>query len=142
MKAKKTTTLPIGATKNRFGFSFVELMVAVAVLASGIVFIYRIFFISLNYSNHVVYRLHALDLLSQKIETTERIFREKNEIVFGSQQEVKTVLINNRPVDFRYVLDFKSVDGLESLYDLTVSVSWAEGVQKKTLSRSAYIADF
>lgn len=117
-------------------------MVAVAVLASGIVFIYRIFFISLNYSNHVVYRLHALDLLSQKIETTERIFREKNEIVFGSQQEVKTVLINNRPVDFRYVLDFKSVDGLESLYDLTVSVSWAEGVQKKTLSRSAYIADF
>ncbi len=123
------------------GFSFVEMMVAVAILSFGIVFIYRALFISLDYLHHITYRLYAQELMDNKIADVERIFHQKKTIPFSQNQEKRTLNINNRKVDFVYTLNIAAIRNLDNIYQLDVSVSWPERNRHIKLSRLAYIAN-
>ena len=53
--------------RTKKGFSFIEVMVATAILSAGIVAIFQSFFLSMNYLNHLTYRIHALSLIENQI---------------------------------------------------------------------------
>jgi len=143
-------TLPIGskpvALKNnrwgKHGFSFVEVMVALAILSGGVVFIYKSFLISLDYIHHLACRSYALTLLDNKINYFQQIFAAKKEILFNQQDAGDEVTINNRKVYFRYEMDFKMVEKLKNIYQLDISLAWNEGNRHKQLARQVYIANY
>ena len=123
------------------GFTFIEVMTAVAILSFGIVFIYRAFFVSLNYMNHVAYRLHANNILENRITLLQEILRTEKKIPFGQKEETQRVLIDNKPVDFRYAMSFKNMGEFQKMFQLDITVFWKERGRDIKLSRTAYLAD-
>src|SRR3989338_1352826 len=78
MKKKTMMTSPIGndlRKNSKRGFSFLEVMVAVMVLSGGLISIYKSFFTSLDYTNHLTIRLQANILLDEKIATLNRLLQ-------------------------------------------------------------------
>lgn len=115
---------------------------AVVILSIGLVAIYKAFFLSLDYSNHLTLRLNANVLLDEKISYIEYLFKEYQQLPLGNTQELERVVIHNKQVDFIYEIDFTSVDGLNNIFQLDISLSWAEGERKIRLSRSVYIFSY
>ena len=72
----------------------------------------------------------------------QKDFETKNIISFGQKQEVESVKFNNRTIDFQYDMNLKSLENLDSIYELDISLSWKEGPRDITLSRFAYIAGY
>src|SRR3989338_11171657 len=95
MSIKTMTTLLTGNKripvfnffKRNRGVSFVEVMVAAAILSFGIVMLYRAFFVSLNYVNHITYRLYAMNILDNKISMLQKTFEVSKIIPFTAEQE-------------------------------------------------------
>ncbi len=144
-------TLPIGNDNSRFfakgakkreGFSFIEVMATVVVLTSGIVFIYKAFFISLDYINHMTYRIYAVNLLNNRIATLERDLESENVLPVGNKEDIEKVTLGHKTVDFRYDRTFRNVEKLSNIYELTLGLSWREGSRDIRLSRSLYIANY
>jgi len=124
--------------KNQKGFSFIEIMTTIAVLSLGIVAIYQSFFKSLEYVNHVTYRLHALNLLSNKIEMIQKRFEVTGEIVL-SDAGPAAVVLHGRKFEFQQKINLMNVNRKKGIYQLDVSLSWVESGRSITLSRSCYI---
>ena len=118
------------------------MMVTVVVLTVGLLGVYKAFFLALDYTNHLTYRLHAMMLLDEKISTIERFFLDKTEIAFDRSEKIKTVQFDNKQVDFHYTTSFESVENVEGLFLLDVALSWLEGSHQIHLSRSVYISDY
>ena len=122
------------------GFSFVEVMVTMVVMSLGVVMIYKAFFTSLNFINHVTYRLVALSLLDKRIADTEWLLKSQGVISLTQGARTESVVIHNKPVDFHFQTDFRNVGMLKGVYELELSLSWREGERDITVSRAVYIA--
>ena len=132
---------PTGNDLHQKGFSFLEVMVAVMVLSAGLVLIYKSFFIVLDYTNHLACRLQADILLDEKIAALNRLLQDQNQLTLVVPPPViDQVTIANKPVDFRYTLDFHSVENYKGLFGLEISISWMEGTRRIQLSREAYLS--
>ena len=148
MSIKTMTTLLTGNKripvfnffKRNRGVSFVEVMVAAAILSFGIVMLYRAFFVSLNYVNHITYRLYAMNILDNKISMLQKTFEVSKIIPFTAEQETETAIFDNRAVNFRYTMNVVGVDDLEDFYRVDISVSWVEHAHPVRLLRSFYLA--
>ena len=124
------------------GFSFVEVMVAVAVLALGIVVIYRSFFVCLDYINHVSNRLHAMVLINNRIATMQKDFELNGEAPASHRDQTETAWIHSKPVVFHSSVDVRTVDNLEGLYQLDASLWWNERGRDVRIWRSAFIVHY
>ncbi|HLD69522.1 MAG TPA: prepilin-type N-terminal cleavage/methylation domain-containing protein [Candidatus Omnitrophota bacterium] len=136
-------TSPIGndlRKNSKRGFSFLEVMVAVMVLSGGLVSIYKSFFTSLDYTNHLTIRLQANILLDEKIATLNRLLQDQNQLTLVGPQAVDRVIIAEKPVNFQYTLDLRSVENLKGLFLLDVSIGWMEGNRRIQLLREAYLS--
>ena len=134
-EAKRESNL----AKTDAGISFFETMVAVMILSGGLLFIYKAFFISLDYTNHLTCRLYANIFLDEKISSLQRILDDQNQIPFIQGKEIKTVWINGHNVDFQYTVDLRSVEDLKGLFEADISISWQQGTRRINLSREAYL---
>lgn len=114
-------------------------MTTAAFLSFGLVGVYRAFFTSLNYLNHVSYRLHVANFLNNKIELIQENFQINNTINLNDGKDFSPVIINNRKIDFDYEGSVENVGKLNGIYKLNVSVSWREGQRDVRISRSVYI---
>lgn len=124
--------------KNKKGFSFIEMMTTMAVLSLGIVAVYQSFFKSLEYVNHMTYRLHALNILSNKIEMIQKRFEVTGEIVL-TEAHPAVVYIHGQKIEFQQDVDLVSLNQKKHIYQLNVALSWKESGRNITLSRSCYI---
>ncbi|OGX07472.1 MAG: hypothetical protein A2Z88_07205 [Omnitrophica WOR_2 bacterium GWA2_47_8] len=121
------------------GFTFFELMVTVAILGCGIVFIYRSFFMSLNVIQHLSYRLYGDVLLDNKIQELQEEFYLSGTVDEASSLQAQTVQINNRPISFVFSADIKQVAKLNDLSFVYLKIMWREGNKNVQLSRQAYL---
>ena len=121
------------------GFSFVEVMAAAAVLAIGLVSIYRAFFVSLDYLNHITYLMHAMTFLDIRIEMIQKRFELSGEINLGQGNDLYKVVINNRPIDYSYSMAIHNVKDVDNIYQLDLTITWNEGGRTIRNSRSVYI---
>jgi prepilin-type N-terminal cleavage/methylation domain-containing protein len=124
--------------KTKKGFSFIEMMTTVAVLSVGIVAIYQSFFKSLEYINHMTYRLHALNILSNKIEMIQKEFEVTGEIHLAAPRQA-SVIVHGRRVEFQEKVDLVSLSKMQNIYQIHVVLSWRESGRNISLSRSCYI---
>jgi hypothetical protein len=120
------------------GITFIEVMLTVVILSVGLVGLYRSFFSAVNYLDHLSTRLYALNLMESRIATIERDFRSLNDFDIGPLEE--GAVVNNRPVTFRYTVDFKPVGTLLSVFELDIALSWQERGRDVSISRTAYFS--
>lgn len=124
---------------NKKGFTFFEVMVAVVILAVGIVGIYRAFLISLKYQKYLLTRLHIVNFLSSQFA------RFENDVISGKQisfqKEVSQIDV---PVDRRSNVSLESIS--EDVFDrqngpsiLKVKLLWDQGGKVQTFRRSSFV---
>ncbi len=138
---KKMALFLRGCRKKR-GFSFVELMVTVAVLSSGIILIYKAFFISLSYLNHVTNRLYAIHIMDNVIVNMQLDAAQDRAIIFRQNEQAVTVKLDNRQVDFHYFVRVYNVENLAHIFRVETSCFWKEGSRDSRISRTGLITDY
>ena len=134
-------TLAIG-NRSKTGFTFIEVMVTAAILALGIVCVYKAFFISLNTLRHLTHRLYALTLLDNHIVAMQKRFETKKETLIHESAERKTVTVENTPVTFSFDQEIKTVGSHENLYALDAGIAWPEGARTLRLHRQILVGAY
>ena len=109
------------------------------VLAGGIVFIYRSFFLCADYLRRVSVRLYASQVLEQVIGDVERQFKADPDFRLNVST-VSIVDINRRPTDFHCQAQMTPLSGYPDMYRLEVFVRWMEGRHGARLSRQSILA--
>ncbi len=114
-------------------------MLSVVILAAGIVFIYRSFFLCVDYLNNLSCRLYALRLIDQRIGDVSHSYTQLEGEQLDAGVGLETHIINHRKVDFRYAVELTAVDDSNALYRVDVGISWQDGPRPMTFTRSAYL---
>jgi len=131
--AQLRKTFPAGRF-TRSGFTLVEVMIAAAILAIGVVAIFESFFICLDAYNYCSRYLSLVSWADDKIwEAQDSINR------FGAAAHIGnygSFLNKNKPLT--WYLNYASIDENNILYKISLSIYWQEGVRKGNLQRSAY----
>ena len=124
---------------NSRGFTFVEVMVSLVVLCSGIVLIYKSFFLCADYLNNITCRLYASSLIDEKICDISKSFAEfpSKELEFGDMSVVEH--INHKDVQFNYDIKLAPLPDVKSVWMLDVNLNWADGRRNMHAERSAYM---
>jgi prepilin-type N-terminal cleavage/methylation domain-containing protein len=126
------------AKARKKGLTFIEVMVTIVILTSGLVAIYRAFFIGVNYVERLSHRLYALNLLDSKIAVIEKDFRSLKDFNIGAMTE--SAVIDHHTVDFQYTIHMAPVGKLLSVFALDITLTWQERGQIMSISRSAYFS--
>ena len=126
---------------SKQGFTFIELMVTLAVLSFGIVMVYKAFFASLDQINYLNHRLYATIFLDNQLTEMQRAYKSSKTVPmnFASTESVE---IGYKTIDFKPTKVMTPVEDIPFLFQVDLSVSWTEkGDRTITLSRSAYIGE-
>lgn len=137
MRLHKRTKSIIGNRSQ--GFTFVEVMVSLVVLCSGIVLIYRSFFLCADYLNDLTCRLYASSLIDEKIGDITKSFAQwpAQDLNFGNT--FVTLDINHKPVCFTYDIGLQPLADVKSVWQLDVRLAWNDGRRTMHANRSAYM---
>ena len=125
---------------NARGFTFVEIMTTLAILAGGIVMLYKAFFLCLDYQNHLTHRAYASNLLEHKIALAEQMLRDYKTLSFQHDSQDEAVVFNGREFTFHVDIQMIPAPEASSLYQVNVMVAWRENKRDVALKRSAYIS--
>jgi prepilin-type N-terminal cleavage/methylation domain-containing protein len=125
----------INLRRRNKGFTLIEIMVSVAILAFGIVVVYEALLISLDvfgsYSNHV----NTQGWINEKVwEIQDRVNHSKILIAGDDHGEIRPQ--NKR---FAWVSTITPIDANEGLYAVDVRLIWKEGGREAVISRSGYV---
>ena len=126
-------------TGNKSGFTFVEVMVAMVILAAGIVAVYRSFFLCVDYLNNISTRWWANELVEEKITEVSRLLQESKGTDVGLASTVQTVTINHRPINYTYDISLTPYSALPGIYQLNVALAWHDGHRPMHINRSLYL---
>lgn len=117
------------------GFTLVEVMVTVAILAFGIVAIYEALFISMNtfgfYSNY----LDTQDWVNEKISETQNQLTQAQLLEPG---ETSGQIVRDQKT-FDWSVIISPVNEEQRLYKIDVTLSWKQGGKRVRTSRTVYL---
>lgn len=130
------TNRPHHRLLGRRAFTFFEIMVTTGVLAVGITMTYRALLVAVDYQDHLSHRLVALQLLSNKREQIERLYRDGKTPPLVYPDEVEPVRWNNRTVEFLTAVSAAEAGDLPGLTRFEVSLSWKERGREIRLTRA------
>ena len=130
--------MPIGNKTG--GFTFIEVMMALVVLSAGLVFIYKSFFLSVDYLSRLKTRLYANELIDEKIADITRVFHETADLSSTVGDVYVSRDIDHKHIDFTYKVQFLPIEGYDNLFRLNVAVSWPDAGRKTQLSRQAILS--
>ena len=123
------------------GFTFIEIMVTLAVLSVSIIMIYRALFSSLEHISHLNSRLYADILLEDRIATIERALRAYKALPFELNPP-QAVDVGVKEIQFKPQMKITEVGGFMDVFQIELALEWREDDRPIRLSRSAYISDF
>ena len=113
-------------------------MVTLVVLSCGIVFIYKTFFLCTDYIARLSMRMHASELIDERIADISRSFHVANgSLSFDQGPMVMMEKINRKIIGFHYNVEVVPVPGFDGLFNLQVGVSWVDAGKIASFSRSA-----
>jgi prepilin-type N-terminal cleavage/methylation domain-containing protein len=116
-------------------FTFVEVMVTLVILTSGIVIVYKTYFLCVDYLSRLTMRLHASELIDVKMGDITRTARETGDMSFDRGSTVVQETIDGRGPNFYYQINAVPALDIPNLYQVTVQVSWMESGHSARLSR-------
>ena len=114
-------------------------MVSLVVLCGGIVMIYRSFFLCADYLNNLTCRLYASSLIDEKVGDIARSFAEWPSKALDFGDNSVTLVINRKPVNFRYEINLSPLPDVKSVWEVDVKVLWVDGPRSMRMQRSAYM---
>ncbi len=120
---------------NAKGFTFVEVMVTLVVLSSGIVFIYKSFFLCADYLTRLSLRLDAQQVLDNKISDIKRYVKDSHDLAFSRSGMLPVLEFNHKQVQFFYQTELSPVLGADDLYQLDVQLTWEEYGARRHLNK-------
>jgi len=116
------------------GFTLVEVMIATAVLALGIVLIHEAFFASLDAFGYYSNYLRVAPWADEKIWDAQDELRR-----LGPRADIEREgEFLGRNKNFRWNLSYGPLGETKSLYRVDLILSWQEGKRRVSLLRSAY----
>lgn len=121
--------------KGSAGFTFLELMVSVAILAFGIVAIYEALLTSLNVFASYSYYLDTRLWLNEEAWNVQDRVNHSDIVVTGENHGQ----VYRHDKKFDWMMTLEPLDVEEGLYALEARLSWAEGPRTITLSRGGYV---
>ncbi len=118
-------------------FTLVELIVAVVILVTGILFIYESFFTSLNVSSYAQHYIYAQLWMDNKIESIENDLKRYKAPLFPQTRGYFDVY-NKK---FLWDLSYSFSEGTDKIdmYRITLKVKWRESKRNIELVRATYI---
>ncbi len=114
-------------------------MVSLVVLCSGIVFIYKSFFLCADYLNNLTARLYASNLLDEKIGDITKSFAEWPAKDLDLGANATTLIVNHKPIQYNFDIKLKPLEDVKSVWGLNVGLSWKDGPRNMHMQRSAYM---
>jgi len=118
------------------GFTFFELLVAVAILALGMVMIYRSFLISLDVQQHLRNRLFAEQLLEDRVATIKYFFQIEQKIPPDQRSAMINSEVGYRTVPFTLEVVESEGTPLVNMTRLDIRLSWPEQKRSFTFNRT------
>lgn len=115
-------------------------MVTLVILCGAIVFIYKTFFLCVDYLSRLSGRLQANELVEEKIADLWRLYRQNQNLSFNYGPLTVTQQINHKPVDFSYDIEMVPLTGYEGLAHLKVEISWSYSGRPNHLHRAALLS--
>jgi hypothetical protein len=115
-------------------------MITLIILSSGIVMIYKSFFLCVDYLSYLTCRLYAFQLIESKIADISRSYRESPDSTFDRGATTETLQVNHKWVDFNYNSEMSVVGGLDYVYRLKVTLSWHDGRRLMKISRESLLS--
>jgi len=127
---------------NKRGFTFIEVMVTLMILATGVVMIYKTFLMSLDRQTYLFHRLYANNLLDQKIAEAQQLFQETGRSGLEKINLSESVSIRNQVFPFEIKAFVENILDLENVLQLDIGIFWSEHGRSVRLTRSVYISSF
>jgi len=121
-------------TGNKRGFTLVEVMVAVSVLALAVVMLHESYFISLDAYAYYARYLNTAYWMDEKLWEVKDEIRRLGEAAQLSGSGV----FSREGRDFNWELSLIPRDSVSGLYQINLQLLWEEGKRKPRISRNAY----
>ncbi len=126
-------TLHAKSLKRKEGFTLVEVMVAVVVLAVGLIIIYEAFLTSIDTINLFYNRLNAQLFISEKIgQMQDNLDQPQSSFLFSVRSG--TIKYANRNFDWQ--INLKLEDVAQELYQIEALINWKDGQSSRTIKRT------
>ena len=117
------------------GFTLVELIVTVGILAFGIVTVYEALFISMDTFGFYVNYLETQDWINEKIsEKNDELTQEK---ILEIGEDSGQIVRNQKT--FYWTSSVSFINEEQRLYEVNVTLSWKQGGKNVRTSRVAYL---
>lgn len=133
---------PGSMNKNKKGLTFLELMVTVVILGTGIVLIYQGLLKALDYQKHMLYRAYALNLLEHKTASLQYAFQNDVKVPVFADEPAGNIVLNNNQVSFSFSADYEPLASLANIYAVDMMLSWTERGRDFSIKRSVYVSKF
>lgn len=121
--------------KKNKGFTLVEVMMTVAILAFGIVSIYEALFVSMDTHGYYVHYMSTQDWMSEKIWEAQSDLI--NSGVLNEGETSGQIVRDHKKFD--WLMTVSALDSTQGLYRVQVILSWQEGSRKVNATREAYL---
>jgi prepilin-type N-terminal cleavage/methylation domain-containing protein len=126
--------VPMMLRTGNKGFTLLEVMIAVSVLALGAVIVYQSFFIAIDSFNYYSALLKIAPWMDEKIwEAQSDLARLGLGPSASGSGELE---INNKKIGWG--LSYRALDDTGNLYQLNLVAGWPQGSRQVRLTRSAY----
>ena len=126
---------------NKQGFTFVEVMVTLAIFSVGIVGVFQSYLISLDRINHLTNRLYVHVYLDEHLKTIERNLKVYQTLPFELDRTGK-IDLGGKILNYSHNLSIAQVENFNDVFELKLTYTWNERGLARSLSRSTYISDF
>ena len=125
----------INKRKNNKGFTLVEVIMTVAILAFGIVSIYEALFVSVDTYGYYTHYFGTQDWINEKIWEVQSKLTDAG--VLNAEQTSGEIVRDHKTYD--WLMAITPVDETQGLYQVRVTLSWQEGNRKVNTTRETYL---
>ncbi|MCP4650252.1 MAG: prepilin-type N-terminal cleavage/methylation domain-containing protein [PVC group bacterium] len=138
-KSKDKGRLLTISHKPSAGFTLIEVMVSVVILAVGLVVIYESFLVSLDTINFFFNRLNAQFFINEKIWQVQQNLDQSSGSFLATQQSGIERIDGRR---FNWQINLTLDDVTQELYDVDASISWDEASKSRSIQRATMAKRF
>lgn len=122
---------------NKKGFTLIEIMLATAVLALGVISVHQTLFTALSGSSSVFQRLDAFLEAGNKIWQTEELVRSSSEVILPETGGTKS---GTGKAEYAWILRTKALDAGYGVYDVQLEGQWRQQDKQLRVVRYGCIA--
>ena len=136
--SKNKHTAAVGTSKS--AFTFIEVLIALAIVAISLVALIRLHLISIRMTEVAEITSQAVLLANEKISET---------LAAGFPEEgTDSGIVENKALSLNWRTEVTDIEPLQSgeldiagLRRILVDISWEQGIRRKHLQMSTYVAD-